>query len=93
VPLGLFCSSPYQSRRITMDPLDSLLLYTDGLTEARNGRDEEYGTERLVNVASGSRRLPPEALVSACLADLATFQSGVAKVDDMAAMVIRRSAL
>jgi len=93
VPLGLFCSSPYQSRRIMMDPLDTLLLYTDGLTEARNGRDEEYGTERLAKIASESRRLPPETLVSACLVDLATFQSGVAKVDDMAAMVIQRSAL
>jgi len=70
-----------------------LLLYTDGLTEARNGRDEEYGTERLAKIASESRRLPPETLVSACLVDLATFQSGVAKVDDMAAMVIQRSAL
>ncbi len=92
MPLGLFCNSPYQLRRITMDPLDCLLLYTDGLTEARNSRDEEYGTGRLVRIASENRLLSPEALVSSCLADLASFQSGVPKADDLAAMVIRRSA-
>ena len=92
LPLGMFCTTSYQLRQIKMSPGDSMLLYTDGLTEARNNSDEEYGTDRLARVVEENRELQPQALVSACLADLAAFQSGSPRIDDLAAMVIRRDA-
>jgi len=58
---------------------DSLLLYTDGLSEARNGSDAEYGVERLAKLASGCHEISPRVLIGACLADLAAFRSGMQK--------------
>jgi phosphoserine phosphatase RsbU/P len=91
LPLGLFCESQYSVQTLRLRPGDSLLLYTDGLTEARNVADEEYGEERLSNLA-GERHPPqPRPLVDACLDDLSTFLSGTPLKDDLTLMAISRT--
>lgn len=91
IPLGLFCSGEYPAQRVRLEPGDSLVLYTDGLTEARRGSDEEYGTERLAGVLRGFHGASPQAVASACLADLEAFLGGAPKSDDVTLMVIRRA--
>jgi sigma-B regulation protein RsbU (phosphoserine phosphatase) len=73
-----------------MEPGDSLLLYTDGLTEAFDAAGEQYGTERLVRTAQAHARKPPAALVAACLADMHAFRGAAVKTDDVTVMAIRR---
>ena len=51
VPMGMFCNSQFTARRLAFAPGDSLLVYSDGLTEARNSAGEEYGADRLLQVA------------------------------------------
>jgi phosphoserine phosphatase RsbU/P len=51
-PLGMFPDARFPSRHIFLDPGDSLLMYTDGVTEARNAADEEYGVDRLKLIAA-----------------------------------------
>jgi phosphoserine phosphatase RsbU/P len=92
LPVGMFCSSDYRSRTIDLDPGDLLLLYTDGLSEARGPGDADYGTERLSRMAMQSRSLPPKALVGACLRDLHAFRSGTPRTDDLTLMAISRTA-
>jgi len=92
LPLGLFCSGPFGVTRLAMNPGDSLLLYTDGLSEARNSSNTEYGVDRLARVARDNGRRPPQAIVGACLQDLAAFLSGVARTDDLAVMAVQRAA-
>ncbi len=90
LPLGLFCEGRYSIQTLQLRPGDSLLLYTDGLTEARNMADEEYGEERLSSLA-GVRHAPrPQALLDACLEDLSAFLSGTPLKDDLSLMAIRR---
>ena len=91
LPLGLFCEGQYSVQTLRLRPGDSLLLYTDGLTEARNATDEEYGEERLSNLAR-ERHVPrPRALLGACLDDLSTFLSGTPLRDDLTLMAICRT--
>jgi sigma-B regulation protein RsbU (phosphoserine phosphatase) len=90
LPLGLFYDGQYSTHTVTLGPGDNLLLYTDGLTEARNAADEEYGEERLSRLASGCPTLRAEALVDTCLKDLSTFLSGTPLKDDLTLMAIRR---
>jgi sigma-B regulation protein RsbU (phosphoserine phosphatase) len=92
LPLGLFCSGEYPATRIRLDPGDALVLYTDGLSEARNRSDEEYGPERLTLVLKGAHGQPPDGVTSTCLADLEGFLDGAPKSDDVTLMVVRRSA-
>ncbi len=92
LPLGLFCDAVFRSHRLRLAENDALLLYTDGLSEARSPAGEEYGIGRLGPVLQRVRGLPAEAVVGACLEDLAAFAPGVQRSDDLSAMVIRRGA-
>lgn len=91
LPVGIFSGGNYSVQRLQLNPGDSLLLYTDGLTEAQDRAGAEYGTERLTSMVKGRHDLPPQALTEACLEDLKTFLSGTPKTDDLSIMVIRRA--
>jgi phosphoserine phosphatase RsbU/P len=91
LPLGLFGEGQYSVETLRLRPGDSLLLYTDGLTEARNVADEEYGEERLSNLAAERHAPQPRPLVDACLDDLSIFLSGAPLKDDLTLMAICRT--
>ena len=91
--LGMFCSSEYGLRRLRLDPGDFLVLYTDGLTEARNPAGEEYAADRLgprLTALAGRSRLSAREITAACRHDLATFRLGAPMSDDLTIMVVRR---
>ena len=92
LPLGMFCGGTFGTKRLRMTQGESLVLFTDGLSEAANPSDVEYGTERLGRVVEKSSERSPQAMVRACLEDLAAFQSGTPKRDDLSVMAIHRSA-
>lgn len=91
LPLGILGSAEYSVDRAQLASGDSLLLYTDGLTEARDKRDTEYGSERLATLLGGHHGLAPRELINVCLEDLKTFLSGLPKTDDLTIMVIQRA--
>jgi sigma-B regulation protein RsbU (phosphoserine phosphatase) len=91
LPLGIFFHTEYECHTMLLEPADSLILYTDGLTEARNSADREYGEERLQQLASSSRILSPEKMISAILEDLDAFRGNTPKPDDLTILVLRRT--
>jgi sigma-B regulation protein RsbU (phosphoserine phosphatase) len=91
MPVGIFGAGNYSTKKIQLAPGDSLLLYTDGLTEAQNRDNTEYGADRLAELVKSRHELPPEALTQLCMEDLKTFISGVPRTDDLAILVIRRT--
>ncbi len=92
LPVGIFDGGEYSTQGVQLAPGDSLLLYTDGLTEARDGTDAEYGAERLARLVKGHHETSPQELIRLCLEDLKTFTSGAPGADDLSIMVIRRTA-
>src|SRR6202167_175135 len=56
LPLGMFAKSRYTIERVLLEPGDSLILYTDGISEAANTKGEEYGVARIMRVAGGRHR-------------------------------------
>jgi sigma-B regulation protein RsbU (phosphoserine phosphatase) len=90
VPIGLFCVREYGVRTLSMSPGDVLVLYTDGVTEARSPSDEEYGEERLKRLVAQVGRESPQAIVDACAADVAAFRGAARRTDDLTIMAIRR---
>jgi sigma-B regulation protein RsbU (phosphoserine phosphatase) len=83
LPLGLGPSS-YPQRTIMLAPGTKLLFYTDGITEAMNGTDEEYGPTRLIE-----HFLDPEACVDSLIAEVQRFGTGSDRTDDATALLIR----
>jgi len=90
LPLGLFSSSRYAIQRVRMEPGDSLLLFTDGISEANSAAGNEYGVKRLSNVADERHRWHPRDLLAECMKDLNTHTSGARQNDDQTLMVIHR---
>lgn len=91
LPLGMFCEASYGVAPLHLEPGDSLVFYTDGLTETRSETGEEYGRERLRDAVGASQNLPPEGLLRSLLADLDRFRGMAPRVDDLTVLVLRRS--
>lgn len=92
LPIGVFCNEQFTSTRLHMRAGDTLLLYSDGLSEARDQTGEEYGTERLRRLLAGSLDADdPAHLVHTCLQDLHTFRAAPRPSDDLTLMAIKRS--
>ncbi len=92
LPIGLFADAAYPCRRLELSPGDALVLYTDGLSEARNRDGEEYGNARLAGVLAETAGLPAAVTAERLLADLAAFQGPARPADDLTLMVLQRTA-
>jgi len=84
----MFCQERYESTKVKLDKGDRLLLYTDGLSEARNQNDCEYGDERLLGFLNGCQQLPAVTLVNELLEDLSQFSLTRPRSDDLTVMAI-----
>jgi serine phosphatase RsbU (regulator of sigma subunit) len=85
--LGIDSRQAYDSERATLEPGSTVVLFTDGVIEAR--RDGElYGEERLDALLTAQRELAPQALAEAIVADCTSFADG-ALGDDCAVVCIR----
>jgi sigma-B regulation protein RsbU (phosphoserine phosphatase) len=91
LPVGIFGHEKYSSIEVKLEAGDSLLLYTDGLTEARDKSETEYGIERLSRLMSNCVSFAPQALAVACLEDARSFCGGHPRADDLTIMVIQRA--
>jgi phosphoserine phosphatase RsbU/P len=88
LPIGVFGNQEFSATNIQLSPGDSLLLYTDGLSEARNSSGDEYGIERLSSLVGNGPRTGPRAMINRCLEDLKKFQARAPHIDDLTMMAI-----
>ena len=91
VPLGMFADSRFEEQRIPLEPEDRILLFTDGLSEAANELEQEYGFDALRAVVSGSWGRSAEETVRASLSDLDRFRNGTPRHDDLTLVAARRT--
>ena len=87
--LGIEQDQKYEEVRTELPPGATIVVYTDGVIEARRHR-ELYGVERLDALLSGHRELEPHVLATAIAEDARAFAHGEL-ADDLAVVVIRRS--
>ena len=66
-----------------------VLLFTDGVSEAMNARNEEWGEERLIEVAKTCHGLPAFEVMARILSDVEAFVAGASQHDDMTLVVLR----
>jgi serine phosphatase RsbU (regulator of sigma subunit) len=90
LPLGVM-DRPYEQMTFPLETGDVFLLYTDGVTEARNPRNDQYGLDRLRKVMA-SGLAGPEALGAAVLADVRCFAAGRPQNDDVTIVCFGRDA-
>jgi serine phosphatase RsbU (regulator of sigma subunit) len=81
--LGVMEDAVYENSECRIAPLDLVMLYTDGLYEAENPRDEHFGRNRLMAAASGRIRQPAPQLFDGLLADVRQFTGSENFADDV----------
>jgi sigma-B regulation protein RsbU (phosphoserine phosphatase) len=90
LPVGVFCSEHFTVETLQIQKSETIVLYTDGLSETRDGFGNEYGIERLANLLSKNSHLSPEALIDVCVRDVNRFGNGDVLADDLTIMAIQR---
>ena len=87
--LGLLPAAAYRTTSVPAHAGDLLVLFSDGITEAPNRRDEQFGEERLMAVVEQTRELPARAICDAILAAVRTFIGDRPAPDDQTLLVVR----
>ena len=90
-PLGVMEEFSFPVDRDHMDIGEVLLLYTDGVTEAMNGAQALYGTERLAAVLAAAPPENAQSVIAAVTADIRAFAAGAEQADDIALLAVRRT--
>lgn len=89
--LGMFPSVAYEIDQVTLDKGDIAVLYTDGITDARNKDNGEFGEENLIGLLKKSIRKPASEIVDKVCTELSSFTAGVEPFDDMTVIVLKRT--
>lgn len=88
-PIGLFPEAEYEDSSVSVDPGDLFAVYTDGITDALNQEDEDFGEARLRRVLSRNRDRSSEEILERILASVRDFSLGVEQFDDQTAVIGR----
>ena len=89
MPLGLFPNTKYQTFSARLEPGDTIVLFTDGVTEQRNPEGEMFGDERLLQVVSQFADGPIDKLEAAIFAAVSGFMQSEEQADDITVLVVR----
>ncbi|MFH1161119.1 MAG: SpoIIE family protein phosphatase [bacterium] len=87
--LGCMDNTSYQSRKLTLNPGDTIYLYTDGVTEAFNKENEAFGEKRLEDFLKRNKKRPLKELVLETITEIESFAGSAPQSDDITLMAIR----
>jgi serine phosphatase RsbU (regulator of sigma subunit) len=87
--LGAVEPHAYRSSRLRLEPGDGVLLYTDGVVEARSAGDEEFHAQRLESYLAGCRAASAEGVVTGLLERLDDFVGDAPQYDDVTLLALR----
>lgn len=92
LPLGVQPDARYESATVVLQSGDWLAIFTDGLVEAANEHEEEYGEQRVINILNGGAGNTPSSLISRLMVDLDFFVgNNLPLADDVTCMLVRVS--
>lgn len=89
IPLGIMENAVYDSASVTITPGDWLVIFTDGLVEAENRTQQEYGEERLMVMLHSSVALAPAMMLKTIMADVDRFTGDAPQHDDITCILVK----
>jgi sigma-B regulation protein RsbU (phosphoserine phosphatase) len=89
LPLGMFRATRYYEYYLPIETGQTLVLYTDGVTEAVNSGGEEYGRDRLERIVREGRALSARGLIDLIYQDILRWTDGRGSHDDMTFFIVK----
>lgn len=89
IPIGILDKPAYASAAVTLQPGDYVVMFSDGVVEAENQRNEEYGEDRLTyNIHMGATQ-SPALLLQRIMSDIDAFVGSAPQHDDVTCMLLK----
>jgi len=89
LPLGIMAEAKYESASVALVPGDWLVIFTDGVVEAANAKNEEYDEPRLLRTLDAGASSTPKELLDRLMADLDLFVGATPQHDDVTCLLIK----
>src|SRR5262245_28578154 len=87
--VGLLEFAPYDQEKVQLTKGDTVIIFSDGVSEALNAAGDEFGDDRLEQVAGEAGDGPPPVIVEHIIASVREFTKGAPQSDDITVMVVR----
>jgi steroid delta-isomerase-like uncharacterized protein len=87
--VGAFKQATFEEETLQLDPGDTLVVFSDGISEALNSDGEEFGEDRLVRCVEANRALPPGNLLECVLEKVQDFRADAVQNDDLTVLILR----
>jgi serine phosphatase RsbU (regulator of sigma subunit) len=88
-PVGLVPEAEYTTACVKLEPGDTLVLFSDGVTEAMDPQEDFFGMPRLVKLLTGQNETPLDALQKLVLEAVENFAQGASQADDLTLLLVR----
>jgi sigma-B regulation protein RsbU (phosphoserine phosphatase) len=88
--LGLFPGAAYEEQRFSLEPGDLVACYSDGITEAQDRSEREFGVDQLVSSLEARSSLPCGEIVGGVFEDVDRFVAGAPQHDDVTLLILKR---
>jgi len=89
LPFGILPEVKYESATVALAPGDWLVIFTDGVVEAENARQEEFGESRLLSTIEAGKSDTPAALLKRLMAELDLFVGSTPQHDDVTCLLLK----
>jgi sigma-B regulation protein RsbU (phosphoserine phosphatase) len=89
LPFGILPETKYESATVTLAPGDWLIIFTDGLVEAENARQEDYGETRLLAALNAGKSVEPAEMLKRIMAEVDLFVGNTPQHDDVTCLLLK----
>ena len=89
LPLGIQPEAKYESASVALAPGDWLIIFTDGLVEAENANQNEYGETRLLGAIAAGAATSPAEMLKRLMAELDLFVGNTPQHDDVTCLLVK----
>lgn len=87
--LGMMPDVPYEKEMVTLRPGDCLVMFTDGVSEAQNGRGEEFGEERIERCVQEHLGGSAQGILDTLIKAVGDFSKGQPQTDDITVLLLK----
>ena len=89
--LGCFDFAEYEEATKSIDVGESIIIYSDGVTEAMNAINQEFGEEKFISIVKANQDLSAKELIDVILKEIKAHSGDIAQSDDITLLIIKRT--